>query len=81
MQVRIKKTNEDGIVRLETSGAIREVLITEDLAAPNGEKISLCFRGENSSGIIDLSPQEVDKLVETVSSRMKLIKGMKKIRV
>ena len=77
MQVKIRKVNQDGLVRLETSGEIKEVLINEDFLHPDAESISLCFRGKNSSGIIDLTPAEIDQLYESVRSRMHLIKGLK----
>ena len=77
MQLKIRKVNQDGLVRLETSGEIREVLINEDFLHPDAESISLCFSGKNSSGIIDLTPAEIDKLYESVKSRMHLIKGLR----
>lgn len=76
MQIKIRKVNQDGLVRLETSGEIKEVVINEDFLHPDAESISLCFRGKNSSGIIDLTPAEIDKLYESVRSRMHLIKGL-----
>jgi len=80
MKVRIKKHNQDGIMRAETSGRIMEILINEDFMNPNNESIAICFRGKSSSGIIDLTPEEVDRLMATVRQRMHLIKGMGKLR-
>jgi hypothetical protein len=77
MQIKLRKVNQDGIVRVETGGAIEEVLINEDILHPNAESISLCFRGKNSSGIVDLTPAEIDKLYESVKNRMHLIKGLR----
>lgn len=79
MQIKLRKQNKDGLVRLETSGEVKEILINEDLLHPNAESISLCFRGENSSGIIDIRPEEFEKLYEAVRSRMHLIKGFKRL--
>ena len=76
MQIKLRKINQDGIVRVETGGAIQEVLINEDFLHPDAESISICFRGKNSSGIVDLSPAEIDKLYESVKNRMHLIKGL-----
>ena len=78
MKIKLKKENKDGLVRLETGGAIKEVLINEDILNPEGEIISLCFRGKNSSGIIDLSAAEFDLLYASVKDRIHLIKGIKK---
>ena len=81
MKVKVKKTNKDGIVRLETQGEIQEVLVNEDIFDPGKESISLCFRGEDgSSGIIDLTTTEFDKLQHTLKDRIHLIKGMKKLK-
>lgn len=79
MQIKVKKSNKDGVVRMETSGEVKEVLINEDILNPAKESISLCFRGKNSSGIVDLTPAEVEKLYNTVKGRMHLIKGLKRL--
>ena len=78
MQIRIKKTNQDGIVRLETQGDIKEILINEEILHDENESISVCFRGKNSSGIIDLSPDEIEKLFKAVQNKVHLIKSFKK---
>lgn len=80
MQVRVRKVNKDGVVRLETGGEIKEVLINEDMLNPNSETIALCFRGRDSSGIIDLSPAEFEKAYETVRGKMHLVKGFKVLK-
>ncbi len=79
MQVRIRKENQDGIVRIETSGDIKEILINEDFLHPDNESISVCFRGKSSSGIIDFSPSEIEKLYDAVKNRIHLIKGFKRL--
>ena len=79
MQVKVRKVSKDGMVRLETSGEIKEVIINEDFLNPNNETIAVCFRGDTSSGIIDFTPNELNKLMNTVKKRMHLIKGMKTI--
>ena len=79
MKIKLKKENKDGVVRVESGGTIREVLINEDILNPGAEMISLCFRGTNSSGIIDLSAEEFEKLYFSVKDRMHLIKGLKRL--
>ena len=69
----------DGIVRLELSGEVKEVLINEDIIHPDKESISVCFKGENSSGIVDFTPSEIEKLYEAVKGRIHLIKAFKKL--
>ena len=73
MKVKTKKQNPDGIVRLETSGDIKEIIINEDLLSPKDAKINLCFRGKSSSGIIELSPKEVETLYKEVRKRMQIL--------
>jgi len=80
MKLKIKKQNQDGVVRVESGGSVKEILINEDLLNPDNESISVCFRGKNSSGIIDFSPKEIEDIYKSVRSRMHLIKGFKKFR-
>jgi len=80
MRIRQKKQNRDGIMRVESRGDIKEVLINEDLVHPSTETISVCFRGKNSSGIIDFTGDEIEKLYNTVKQRIHLIKGVKTFR-
>ncbi len=77
MKARIRKTNKDGHVRIETSGAVKEVLINEDFLHPSSEHISICFKGESSSGIIDLSMREADMIIKAINKKKHLIKGFK----
>lgn len=77
MDMKIKKRNPDGIVRVETSGVIKEVRIKEDMMRPGGETVELCFMGKNSSGIVELSTEELDGLYHQLKSRTHLIKGSK----
>lgn len=77
MQIKLKKQNQDGLIRVETGGDIKEVLINEDMLHPNNESISVCYRGKNSSGIIDFTPAEIEKIYFTVQKRVHLIKGFK----
>ena len=77
MKLRIKKANSDGIVRLESGGDIKEVMINEDFMNPKNEHISVCFKGQNSSGIIDLTPDEIEKIYGALKAKKHLIKGFK----
>lgn len=77
MQIRIKKQKENKIFRLEGLGEIKEIMINEDLMHPKKESVSICFRGIDSSGIIDLTPEELEHIYNSVKSRLHLIKGMK----
>ena len=96
MQIKVRKENKDGIVRLESSGDVKEILINEDIQVviqithyrliinedilhPDQESISVCYRGKNSSGIVDFTPAEIEKLYDSIRSRIHLIKGFKRL--
>jgi hypothetical protein len=80
MKAKIKKLNSDGIVRLETSGDIKEVRINEDFLHPKDESIALCFRGKNSSGIIELNVKEFQELAQRVEKSLHLLGEVKIIK-
>lgn len=77
MDIKVKKQNPDGIVRLETSGEIKEVMVDEDILNPKKAKAAICFRGKKSSGIINLSLQEIESLYKNVVQRT----GIEKIKI
>ncbi|MBI2629281.1 hypothetical protein HYW74_04305 [Candidatus Pacearchaeota archaeon] len=77
MKLRVKKLHEKGILKMESYGDIKEILINEDLLHPEKEAISVCFRGANSSGILDLTPKEIEKIYNSIKSKKKLIKSVK----
>lgn len=80
MQIKIRKQNKDGTVRLETRGAVKEVLINEDILNPEGESIAVCFRGTDSSGIVEFSIKEYEQLIATVKNRTHLIKNFERLK-
>lgn len=77
MKLKILKTSPDGMVRLETQGAIKEIMINEDFMHPNEESIAVGFKGQNTSGLIEFTTKEIEDLYEKVHSRTHLIKGFK----
>ena len=77
MKIRTKKQDQYGVVRLETSGEIKEVIISEDFLNPKEASVSLCFRGKNSSGIIELSPEEIKFINKQISPKMNLLGKVK----
>lgn len=79
MNVKVKKRNKDGLVRLETNGDIKEVLVNENLKASD-ESVSVCFKGSTSSGIVELSTNELEKLYNSVKEYLHLVKGAKKLK-
>lgn len=79
LKIKLLKENKDGLIRVETGGSVKEVLINEDILHPKAESISVCFRGKNSSGIVDFTPEEIEELYFSVKGRLHLIKGVKRI--
>lgn len=77
MDVKVKKQNKDGLVRLESAGNIKEVRINEDFLHPDNESISVCFKGTNSSGIVSFTPEEIEKIYKQVHNRTHLVQGFK----
>lgn len=77
MIVKVKKQNQDGIVRLESSGEIKEIIINEDFLNPGEAGVHLCFRGKSSSGIIELTPEEAHEISKTIAPKVKLLKDPK----
>ncbi len=77
MKIKTKKQNSDGVVRLETSGNLKEILINEDFLNPDDASIALCFRGKDSSGIVELTVKEMEILNDEISKRIHLLKDVK----
>lgn len=77
MQIKVKKKTKDGLVRLETKADIKEVLMEEDILHESKESVSVCFKGTTSSGIIEMSPSEIERLYHSIQN--KTIKGMRRL--
>lgn len=78
MDLKVKKQNKDGLVKLESAGKIREIRINEDFLHPQDESISVCFKGQTSSGIVSFTPEEIEKIYKEVHNRTHLVSGFKK---
>jgi len=72
MRIKIKKQNPDGIVKLESSGELKEIIMNEDFLNPWDESIALCFKGKNSSGIIEITPKEFEILSHEIEKKKHL---------
>lgn len=79
MKIKTKKQNSDGIVRLETQGNIKEIIINEDFLKPKDAKVNVCFKGRKSSGIVELTLKEIEEIYKEVNSKKDLfnVKVMK----
>ena len=77
MNIKIKKLIHKGrIIRMGGSGDVRDIVINENLLNPKESSVSLFFRGENSSGILELTPKEVEILNKEVASKIHLFKDI-----
>jgi hypothetical protein len=77
MIVKTKKRHKGRVIRVQGEGEVKEVLINENLTDVDKRVISICFRGRESSGIVDLSEKEAEDLSKTLGSLAKLIKSTK----
>lgn len=77
MDIKVKKKKFEKIARLETTGKIKEFIFKEDVLKSQDSSLLLCFRGKDSSGIIELSPEDIQRLYEEINHRKKLVSGAK----
>ncbi len=78
MKLRLRQYVEEGSLRFENGAELKEVMINEDLVHPEHESIALCFRNGNFSGVIELSPKEIEVLSRAIERKKHLIKGFRK---
>ena len=62
MNIKLRFKNDNSTVKLENNNVVKEILINEDLIHPENESIAICFADKKSSGIIELSPAEFEKI-------------------
>lgn len=77
MKVKTKKKHMSGVVKVEGSGEIKEVLINADILNPEKRVISICFKGRESSGIVELTENEAEDLGKTLSAQARILKTAK----
>jgi len=77
MRLKIKKQNSDGIVKVESSGDLKEIVMNEDFLNPDGASVALCFRGKSSSGIIELTIKEIEILNREIKKKKHLLGNFK----
>ena len=80
MDIKTKKQNPEGIVRLETSGEVKEIILKEDFLKPSETLVRICFRGKSSSGIVELSQKELEKIYKDTIPKLSLLKDSKIIK-
>ena len=81
MIVKSKRSENNQIRKLAAGGEIKECFIKENIAEPKGANIQVCFRGNVSSGILELSMSEVEKIYNAIKqtklSKLKVLKDYK----
>jgi len=77
MRIKMKYNASGGFVKSESSVNIKEVMINEDFLHPKNESIAICFKNNDSSGIIEFSSNEFEKLANTVKRKAHLLKSVK----
>jgi len=77
MRIRIKQRADLGIRRIDSLSKIVNVVAEENLLYPEKESLSIFFRGEDSSGILNLSTQEFKSLSNSIKPHTHLVKKVK----
>lgn len=77
MELKLKKLINNKVIRVEAKGELKEIFIQEDFIKPDSNKFSMCFRGQDQSGIIELNSEEINSLYEEIKRNKELIKGGK----
>lgn len=76
MIIRMRKRGVLGDDRVESYANIDNFVVKKDILNPAKEHISLYFRGEDTSGIINLGMKEVQTIIDSVSKGQKVINNI-----
>ena len=64
------KRSENGMIRKLVAGCeIKECFVKENIMEPNKANVQVCFKGNVSSGILELSMDEVEEIYKTIKRR------------
>lgn len=77
MRVRIKKLENRRLIRMESIGEIKEIILNEDFLNPKKLQVDLCFKNQNSSGIITLNSQEIEMIYKKINPKTSTLKDFK----
>lgn len=78
MEVRTKKLRGRTAVKMLSGGRIDQVRMHSDMYDTDSDKISICFKGQISSGIIQMTKEEANELYRTLSKTEGFLKTGKK---
>lgn len=77
MKIKLKYKTDKGIIRLENSVDIKELLMNEDFLHPDEESVAIGFTNNDSSGLIEFTPKELHGILNDFNKKKHLIKGIK----
>jgi len=81
MIVKSKRTENGNIKKLSAGGEIKECFVKENILEPKKANVQVCFKGNVSSGILELSMDEVEKIYNTLKqtkpTKVKILKDYK----
>jgi len=75
--MKIVLESKEGNRRTEGSLDIQDIIIKEDISDLDNLKVSLDLENEKSKGIVEFNVGEIERLVESVKGKIKLVKGSK----
>lgn len=79
MQIKLKQRGFLGYKKTSNSVAIDDLIVKEDLISPENEKVMVYFKGQDSSGILEFSKDEIEALNSSLKSGIGLVKKSKKL--
>lgn len=80
MIIKTKYKTRNGLRKVKNQVHIEEIIINESMMNPKTEKIEIGFRNNQTSGLIEFRPDEMDRLIRTIGNKTNLIKSVKIIR-
>lgn len=74
MNIKVKTWGKESSIRFENKNVIKEIDLQADFMSPKSECIQICFQNKESSGIIEISRAEYNKIVNSVKPRLDAFK-------
>jgi hypothetical protein len=80
MIIKAKKVYRNRMVKLLAHGEIREIIVNEDVFNPQKKRVLICYKSHRDSGIVELSHNEANDLIDTLKKELNVIKEFKIIK-
>lgn len=77
MIIKLKQRGVWGSRRTASIGKIDDILVRQNLLAPEKERIHIFFRGPASSGIVELNAQEAESLMNSLKNQSEWVRKNK----